>query len=100
MSVLKPRNRLINFRLTEEEFVSLRDACRNQGARSISDFARSAVMTQAENPTAAAEGGRVEELLASLDKRMGELFELVQAKLPEPKLPEPKLPEPTLPGQG
>lgn len=85
MSVLKPRNRLINFRLTEEEFVSLRDACRNQGARSISDFARSAVMTQAEHPSGAAETGRTDELLASLESRLNEMFELLKLRLPEPK---------------
>ena len=48
MSILKPRNRLVNFRLTEEEFVYLREACMAQGARSISGFARSAVLRQAD----------------------------------------------------
>ncbi len=48
MSILKPRNRLVNFRLTDEEFSYLRDACSAQGARSISDFARSAVLRQAD----------------------------------------------------
>ena len=83
MSVLKPRNRLINFRLTEEEFEKLRDACRHQGARSISDFARSAVMTQAERPPGPAPSSRVDELLQSLDSRVSQLFELMQARTPE-----------------
>jgi hypothetical protein len=44
MSVLRPRNRLVNFRLTEEEYENLKAVCSVKGARSISDFARSAVM--------------------------------------------------------
>ncbi len=48
MSVLKPRTRLVNFRLSEEEFDSLKTACQNSGARSLSDFARSAVLLSME----------------------------------------------------
>ncbi|MBV6430648.1 MAG: hypothetical protein IANPNBLG_00764 [Bryobacteraceae bacterium] len=44
MPVFKPRNRLVNFRLSEEEFEKLRASCALTGARSISDFARAAVM--------------------------------------------------------
>lgn len=85
MSVLKPRNRLINFRLTEEEFTALRDACRQQGARSISDFARSAVMTQAEQPAGAAAPSRVDELLERLEARLNQLYELIEARTSDQK---------------
>jgi hypothetical protein len=44
MPVFKPRNRLVNFRLSEEEFEKLRASCSLYGARSLSDFARAAVM--------------------------------------------------------
>jgi hypothetical protein len=44
MSVINPRNRLVNFRLTAEEFDSLKSASIERGARSVSDFARSAVL--------------------------------------------------------
>lgn len=44
MPVFKPRNRLVNFRLSEEEFEKLRASCSLNGARSLSDFARAAVM--------------------------------------------------------
>ncbi len=43
MPVLKRRTRVVTFRVSEEEFNSLSDACMASGARSISDFARSAV---------------------------------------------------------
>lgn len=79
MSVLKPRNRLINFRLTEEEFEKLRDACRDQGARSISDFARSAVMTQAEGPVSTSAPARLEVSMQALDARVSRLIELLQS---------------------
>lgn len=44
MPVFKPRNRLVNFRLSEEEFDKLQGGCRVHGARSISDYARSCVL--------------------------------------------------------
>lgn len=90
MSILKPRNRLVNFRLTEEEFVHLRDACVAQGARSISDFARSAVLRQAENPSANSANDRpstqslaeLHLMMATLEARMGKLGQQVDAVTP------------------
>jgi hypothetical protein len=43
MNVLKRRSRMVSFRLSEEEYESLRDICLTAGARSISDIARDAV---------------------------------------------------------
>jgi hypothetical protein len=40
----KVRTRIVNFRVTEEEFEQLRSACDRQGARCLSDFARSAML--------------------------------------------------------
>jgi hypothetical protein len=45
MAVLKPRTRLVNFRVSEDEFQTLKTASETGGARSISDFARSAVLS-------------------------------------------------------
>lgn len=44
MPVYHPRTRLVNFRLSEEEFEVLQQTCARSGARSISDFARAAVL--------------------------------------------------------
>lgn len=44
MSVFNPRNRLVNFRLSEGEFDLLKAACKKSGARSLSDFARTQVL--------------------------------------------------------
>jgi hypothetical protein len=45
MTVLKPRSRTISIRLSEEEFVALKQLCSVSGARSVSDFTRDAMRT-------------------------------------------------------
>ncbi len=44
MAVIKPRNKILIFRLTEDEYQSLRTASSGQGARSLSEFARARLM--------------------------------------------------------
>ena len=87
MSVLKPRNRLVNFRLTEEEFDQLRQACGDQGARSLSDFARSAVMRQVEQPQAGQPLNHLGEVVDQLENRLQQMLNLLDAvgtRAPEP----------------
>jgi len=43
LAILKRRSRMISFRLSEDEYASLRNLCENEGARSVSDLARDAV---------------------------------------------------------
>ena len=43
MAVLKPRSRTISIRLSEEEFLSLKNLCSVTGARSVSDLTRDAM---------------------------------------------------------
>lgn len=40
MTVLKPRSRMISIRLSEEEYLALKQLCKATGARSVSDLAR------------------------------------------------------------
>jgi len=47
MPVYRPRTRLVNFRVNEEEYATMCAACSQNGARSISDFARLAVLRHA-----------------------------------------------------
>jgi hypothetical protein len=42
--MLKTRNRIINFRVTEDEFTRLRTASLENGARCLSDYARTAIL--------------------------------------------------------
>jgi hypothetical protein len=43
LAILKRRSRMISFRLSEDEYASLRSLCETEGARSVSDMARDAV---------------------------------------------------------
>lgn len=71
MSVIDPRNRLVNFRLSEGELERLRQACVRLGARSVSEFARNAVLQSLEEGWGVVRPapGR----LAALDQKVCEL---------------------------
>jgi hypothetical protein len=45
MSSENPRNRLVVFRVTQDELVSLKAACAEKGGRNLSDFTRSELFT-------------------------------------------------------
>lgn len=48
MAVTNPRNRILIFRLTQDEYIALQAA--SSGARSLSDFARSRLLNSLEEP--------------------------------------------------
>jgi hypothetical protein len=84
MSVLNPRNRLVNFRLSDEEFERLKNACAQFGARSISDFARGSVLDRiVDGPSVAARPGeRIVELdhkVSALEGQVTQLLNLIEA---------------------
>jgi uncharacterized protein (DUF1778 family) len=94
MPVLKRRSRIVSFRLSQEEYDALKDTCVAQGARSISDFARSAACRLARNGNGFQDEalqaavltlqGRVEELDREL-KRLAHLLEASRPATPEKK---------------
>jgi len=45
----KPRNRIVVFRLSQDEYRSLQDACIRAGARNLSDFTRSEVLERLDS---------------------------------------------------
>lgn len=67
MAVTKPRNRIVIFRLTQEEYKLLESVSAAGGARSLSEFARSKVLR-----------GNGEPSLAELEKKLDELAGVVQ----------------------
>src|SRR5712692_7030163 len=87
MSVLKRRTRMVNFRLSDDEYESLRSFCTTEGVRSISDFARSAVCRSLTNGSDFADEQlevRVHELDGKVDALAGtvrQLTELMQTAL-------------------
>lgn len=82
MPVFKPRNRLVNFRLSEEEFEKLRASCSLYGARSLSDFARAAVMrsvTGGSHSSSDTADPGIDRKMNDLESRIGELSRLVES---------------------
>jgi hypothetical protein len=64
----KVRGRLVNFRVTDDEFEQLKTACDRQGARCLSAFARKVMLSA---PDALAED--YDRKLAVLDRRLSTL---------------------------
>ena len=88
MSVKNPRTKIINFRLSEEEFERLKSACQGNGSRSVSDFARSAVLWCLEeqvtsNSFGSGHSSLVDEKIASLETRVEQLVCLFRATTPD-----------------
>jgi len=69
MAIYSPRTRLVNFRLSEEEYQTLKEAAQQQGARSISDFARAAILHSVTAPRR--EANQLD--LAGLDRKVSEI---------------------------
>ena len=76
MAVLRSRSRLVTFRLDPEEYAALRRVCISTGARSMSEFAREAVLTSVDLGGAAKPtlGGD----LVTLTSRLQELDKLLK----------------------
>jgi hypothetical protein len=85
MAVLKRRNKMVNFRVSEDEYEYLKTLCASEGARSISDFARSAVCRSIASHASTLEeplDRRVDRLDGKVDELgrvVRELAELVAA---------------------
>ncbi len=67
MAVLKPRERLVYFRISEDEFRQFITACEQGGARSVSDLARSAVQRLIADGDRQKEDSRLEEKMRVLE---------------------------------
>lgn len=72
MSVLRPRNRLVYFRVSEDEFERFNHVCELMGARSISDLARSAVQSMIQDGKNG-HADRISEKLTALEAMVHEL---------------------------
>jgi hypothetical protein len=79
MPITKPRNRVVLFRLTQDEYESLQAACSADQARSISDYARARILGQNGGQT-----GANGESLAQVEAQLAEIrnaVERLQSKL-------------------
>jgi hypothetical protein len=99
MTVPSPRTRLVNFRVSDEEYETLRSGCARHGARSISDFARLAVLGWAGSTDlqATAMQWRLSALghkMADLEGRVGNLLEALEGRVQARSLAEVERTEP------
>ena len=78
MAVLKPRDRLVYFRITEAEFHQFSGVCEQEGARSISDLARSAVQRLIAECNREREGQDLTPKMQSLEKLIAEVTAQLQ----------------------
>ena len=69
MAISKPRNRVVLFRLTQEEYAQVQQACTDGAARSVSDFARARILGQpsAESPALTQMQAQLEELTRAVE---------------------------------
>jgi hypothetical protein len=72
MSVLRPRNRLVYFRVSEDEYQQYNNICESTGSRSISDLARSAMQRIVQNGNGTGEE-RISEKLSILETLVNDL---------------------------
>jgi len=68
VAVLKPRERLVYFRISEDEFRQFVSVCEQEGARSVSDLARSAVQRLIADGDRQRNGEELEEKMHRLEQ--------------------------------
>ena len=76
--VSKPRNRIVVFRLSHDEYRSLKEACDRRGARNVSDFTRTEILESLRSDTPDVPLHRrfeaIEQGIASLQSRFDNLL--------------------------
>jgi hypothetical protein len=73
VAVLKPRERLVYFRISEDEFHQFLGVCEQEGARSVSDLARSAVQRLITDGNRDREERELAPKVEMLEQLIGEL---------------------------
>lgn len=74
---LNLRNRMVVFRLTQEEYASLRDACKARGGRNLSEFTRSELLDMLRSESTASV---IQKRFTELEHRLMQ-FEVAVAQL-------------------
>jgi hypothetical protein len=69
VAVNNPRNRILIFRLTQDEYLALQAA--SSGARSLSDFARSKLLNSIEEPA-------LNQQITDLNSKVERITELLE----------------------
>jgi hypothetical protein len=78
VAVLKPRERLVYFRVSEDEFRQFVSVCEQAGARSVSDLARNAVQRLIADGQRQRDGHELEEKMQKLERLIAAVTEQLQ----------------------
>jgi hypothetical protein len=78
VAVLKPRERLVYFRVSEDEFRQFVSVCEQAGARSVSDLARNAVQRLIAEGQRQRDGHELEEKMQLLERLIAAVTEQLQ----------------------
>jgi hypothetical protein len=78
VAVFKPRERLVYFRISEDEFRQFSSVCEQGGARSVSDLARNAVQRLIAEGQRRTEGQELEEKMRVLEGLIAAVTEQLQ----------------------
>jgi len=78
VAVLKPRERLVYFRVSEDEFRQFVSVCEVAGARSVSDLARNAVQRLIADGERNREGHDIDEKIRVLERLIAAVTEQLQ----------------------
>ena len=96
MAVIKPRNRLVYFRVSEDEFRQFTQLCERHGSRSISDLVRDAmhrllVEADEEIDGSASRVKVLDKLIAEVSAQLQQLASLQRrASVDQEHLPVPQ----------
>jgi len=75
VAVFKPRERLVYFRISEDEFRQFSSVCEQGGARSVSDLARNAVQRLIADGQRQREGQELEDKMRVLENLIAAVTE-------------------------
>lgn len=90
MAVLKPRERLVYFRVSEDEFRQFVSVCEQAGARSVSDLARNAVQRLIAEGQRQRDGQELEEKMQVLERLIAAVtaqLQLLSSQSQQPAMP-------------
>lgn len=83
MAAANPKSRMISFRISDREYEILKALHPHQGARNLSDFARTAMLRHLKDETAPEPS--LAELSARLDTLQHDVQRLVELLQPQPR---------------
>jgi len=90
MVVLTRRSKLVSFRVSEEEHEALSRSCVASGARSVAEFARTAVLQRIQgSPPGTLKGdlSTLSRTLAELDTTLMDVHRTIRGVLGQPSVP-------------